>query len=275
MEEVLNFKKNFLSDRSDESLLAEIRRVATEKRKESLTQEEFNKYGRVSTQIIKRRFGTWNEALAKSGLSVTKRMNITDEEIFAEIERVWSLLGHRPTREEFDKLSTISTSLIKKRFGGQYKAFDQFLKFKGNADLALAVPVSPVETVATPVSSTLTKRTHIRRYGSLINFRGMQHAPLNELGVVFLFGMLAKELGFIVEAISPEFPDCEAKKLDETRDFWAKVAIEFEYKSSNFSQHAHDPAKCDLIVCWVHNWADCPIDVLELSSIIKKTSEEK
>lgn len=274
MEDVVTFKKDFLSDRSEESLLAEIRRVATELRKDSLTQDEFKKHGRVSTQVIKRRFGTWNKALAKSGLSVTKRVNITDEEIFEEIERVWSLLRHRPSREEFDKLSTVSAGLLKKRFGGLLKAFDQFLALKGKGDPVVAVPVLPVETGRTPGSGTRTRRTGSRRYGSLINFRGMQHAPMNELGVVFLFGMLAKELGFVVEAISADFPDCEAKRLDETRAFWEKVAIEFEYKSSNFLQHAHDPARCDLIVCWVHDWADCPIDVLELGHVVKKTSED-
>jgi hypothetical protein len=56
-------------------------------------------------------------------------------------------------------------------------------------------------------------RENKMKYGPLINFRGMQHAPLTELGVVFLFGMLAKELGFVVEAIGAPFPDCEAKRL--------------------------------------------------------------
>ena len=27
---------------------------------------------------------------------------------------------------------------------------------------------------------------------------------------------------------------------------------------------------CDLIVCWRHNWPECPLEVLELSEAVKK-----
>ncbi|HKV93584.1 MAG TPA: hypothetical protein VJW20_13640 [Candidatus Angelobacter sp.] len=34
----------------------------------------------------------------------------------------------------------------------------------------------------------------------------------------------------------------------------------------------HDPKKCDVIVCWVHNWPECPkhIEVIELSKVIRE-----
>jgi hypothetical protein len=47
------------------------------------------------------------------------------------------------------------------------------------------------------------------------------------------------------------------------------VLIEFEYQSSNFHDHGHSPEDCDLIVCWIHDWEDCPIEVLELMSQVK------
>jgi hypothetical protein len=39
----------------------------------------------------------------------------------------------------------------------------------------------------------------------------------------------------------------------------------------NFRDHGHPLTGCDVIVCWLHNWPDCPahIEVLELSSFIK------
>ena len=49
-------------------------------------------------------------------------------------------------------------------------------------------------------------------YGELISFRGLQHAPLNELGVAYLFGMISHELGFLIEAVQPGFPDCHGKR---------------------------------------------------------------
>ncbi|HEY2168933.1 MAG TPA: hypothetical protein VGJ30_04865, partial [Candidatus Angelobacter sp.] len=47
-----------------------------------------------------------------------------------------------------------------------------------------------------------------------------------------------------------------------------RVRIEFEYESRNFLAHMHPAAHCDLIVCWKHNWKDCPIEVLELSKLV-------
>lgn len=45
-----------------------------------------------------------------------------------------------------------------------------------------------------------------RPCGSPLNFRTLRHAPVNEQGVVFLFGVLANDLGFVVETIASAFP---------------------------------------------------------------------
>ena len=50
---------------------------------------------------------------------------------------------------------------------------------------------------------------------------------------------------------------------------WEHLLIEFEYQSGNFREHGHRAEDCDLIVCWIHDWEDCPIEVLELRSQIK------
>jgi hypothetical protein len=31
----------------------------------------------------------------------------------------------------------------------------------------------------------------------------------------------------------------------------------------------HPAAHCDLIVCWKHNWPECPLEVLELRKVIE------
>ena len=103
--------------------------------------------------------------------------------------------------------------------------------------------------------------------GKLINFRGLVYAPVNEQGVVFLFGKVAHDLGMYVELIRTGYPDCIAKRyLGKER--WEDVKIEFEYKSSHFK---HDPKNVDIIVCWEHDWPDCPksIEVIELKEIIQ------
>jgi hypothetical protein len=92
-------------------------------------------------------------------------------------------------------------------------------------------------------------------------------APTNELGVVFLFGTVAREMGFMVLRLQTEFPDCEALR-EVAPGRWQRVRIEFEYESRNFLAHQHSVAGCDLIVCWNHNWEDCPLEVLELKKAI-------
>lgn len=103
--------------------------------------------------------------------------------------------------------------------------------------------------------------------GDLINFRGLVYSPTNENGVVFLFGKVMEDLNMYIEEIKPGFPDCIGRRF--TGKGWERVSIEFEYLSSNFKQHNHDPSQCDLIVCWEHDWPKCPLEVLELREIIK------
>jgi len=115
------------------------------------------------------------------------------------------------------------------------------------------------------------KRKIRQEYGTPMEFKGLRHAPLNEQGVVYLFALVAQDLGFTVEAIGTSFPDCEAKRrIDRKGERWERVRIEFEYYSSDFKDHKHPIEGCDLIVCWKNDWKDCPLNVIELSEEIKK-----
>lgn len=80
--------------------------------------------------------------------------------------------------------------------------------------------------------------------------------PKNELGVVYLFGLVARRLGFHVDEISASYPDCLA--TEGSGDGKRTVRIEFESKSSSFRAHRHNPKKCDIVVCWKHNWPGLP-----------------
>ena len=97
--------------------------------------------------------------------------------------------------------------------------------------------------------------------GDSINFRGMIYAPINEQGVVFLFGKIMEDLNMYVEGIKQSFPDCIALRYIG-RGRWERIRIEFEFESKNFKNHNHDPKECDMIVCWDDNWDECPIEVL-------------
>jgi hypothetical protein len=107
--------------------------------------------------------------------------------------------------------------------------------------------------------------------GDLINFRGMVYSPVNENGVVFLFGKIVEDLNMYIEEIKPGFPDCIARRF--IGKGWERVTIEFELHSKNFLLHKHDYKECDIIVCWEDNWKQIPseyeIEIIELKSLIQ------
>ncbi len=123
-------------------------------------------------------------------------------------------------------------------------------------------------------STRKSKRTDASVVGDLVNFRGLVYAPINETGVVFLFGKVAADLNMYVEEIKTGFPDCIARRF--TGKGWERVRVEFEHKSSNFYQHGHPVEDCDIIVCWEHDWDACPegIEVIELRDSIKELPKE-
>lgn len=141
---------------------------------------------------------------------------------------------------------------------------------------AAAIPTSPNNAsnrqspAAPPPSKLRFPPLHGRpTYGQPMDFRGLRHEPVNEQGVVLLFGMVAKELGYIVESVQSGFPDCEAKRQIAPQR-WQRVHLEFEFASRNYRDHGHPLTGCDIIVCWRHNWPDHPahLEILELSSLL-------
>jgi predicted transport protein len=118
--------------------------------------------------------------------------------------------------------------------------------------------------------NTKAKKQRKNIVGEPINFRGLTYAPVNEQGVVLLFGMLAKELGFHVQLVRQGYPDCKAvRSLGNGR--YEEVNVEFEFRSGSFKPHLKSEIKSDFIVCWEHNWPQCPpyIEVIELRELIE------
>lgn len=111
--------------------------------------------------------------------------------------------------------------------------------------------------------------------GNPVNFRGLIYSPVNEQGVVYLFGLISEDLNIRVESIQQGYPDCTAI-LYRGKGKWKRITIEFEYQSSNFITHNHDPKGIDMIVCWVDDLTDeqkkkggiDQVDIKELKSLI-------
>jgi len=108
-------------------------------------------------------------------------------------------------------------------------------------------------------------------FGEPLDGYAMSNAPTNEQGVVMLFGMMARELGFEIELVRTGYPDCEAKR-EGADGKWRRVRIEFEFVTSRFR---HDPAGCDLIVCWEDDSKKKEVEVLELKKVMEERAKKQ
>jgi len=117
------------------------------------------------------------------------------------------------------------------------------------------------------------RRRKLRIVGPRSQIPDLVYEPVNEQGVIFLFAKYHKELGIeYIEGIQQGFPDAFGRrKIGKTE--YEPVDIEFEFKSLDFKNHEHDPNQCDIIVCWEHNWKECPIEVIELKSTLAELLE--
>ncbi|MCF6155228.1 MAG: hypothetical protein E3K36_08235 [Candidatus Brocadia sp.] len=270
----MDYKINRLSDYSDDSLLNELKRVAKLIGKDILTQKDFSQHSKTNHSTIVKRFGSWNSALERAGLHVGRKANISTEDLFSEIEKVWNRLGRRPQYREMERFGKFSLKPYENRFGSWIKAVEKFVKWKEDKR---PIVEKELNTISPEILiDTVKERKKVKKveYGEPIDFLGLRHAPLNEQGVVYLFSILSRKLGFIIEAVRTDFPDCEGKReIPGKPGRWERVSIEFEFKSSHFKDHDHNPDECDVIVSWENDWKDCPIEVISLKEIMLKAKK--
>lgn len=67
-----------------------------------------------------------------------------------------------------------------------------------------------------------------------------------EVAIVHMAGFLSPFFGWRAIRIQEEFPD----GLYEDIGSGELIRVEFERMSTDFLRHEHDPAGCDVIVCW-------------------------
>jgi hypothetical protein len=261
---------------------------------------EFVTGARMPKNSVFRLFPRWNDAVRAAGLQPYRLyLRPEDHELLTDWGETVRKLRAVPSRRAYDLNGKHYPLTLEKRFGGWPalpQAFRDFAKGKREWADVLALVPDPGEPAvgARHNPPALSQRIGARRpnassrvpippetfqhpplkerptYGEPLDFPTLRHEPVNEQGVVLLFGMVAKHLGYVVESVQAGFPDCEAKRQIAPKR-WQRVNLEFEFESRNFRDHGHPLTGCDVIVCWHHNWDNCPahIEVLELSSLIK------
>ena len=117
------------SNISNEELISDIKRVADRIAPQRLTQKIYDEKGKYTSTTINERLG-WNKTLIQLKLEVSLRFNISEEELFKNIEAVWIKLGHAPGRRDMVKpLSQYSETPYKNRYGSWRKALEAFVEF--------------------------------------------------------------------------------------------------------------------------------------------------
>jgi hypothetical protein len=251
---------------------------------------EFAAHAEISRYSLFRLFPRWNEAVRAAGLK-PNRLYARPED--SELLKDWGEVVRKkralPSRWAYRLAGKFYPLTLAKRFGGWEslpQAFRNFAKGKREWADVLALLPDPVakKERGWPKQNAATSKTRGQAqqaplkdrptYGNPMHLPNFRHEPVNEQGVVLLFGMLAKDLGYMIEAVQKGFPDCEAKRQISPGRL-QRVRIEFEYEGRNFRDHGHPASGCDIIVCWRHNWNDCPkhIEVLELSSLIQSLDQ--
>lgn len=110
-------------------LLADLRRVAALLTCTSLPQRRYQQHGLYSTTTIKKRFGTWNAAVTAAGLGCAAVPNISEDELYENLEEVWIRLGRQPRKRDMvAPLSRFTHNPYTKRYGGWLAAVRAFLR---------------------------------------------------------------------------------------------------------------------------------------------------
>ncbi len=170
---------------SDEVLLGDLRLIATHLGKDSLTKDEYNAHGRFSAATMQNRFGSWNNALLQSDLSVRKRNSIPRDELLSDLKQVAEKLGTKVVSvEAYNSEGVFSAATISKAFGSWTKALaaaelevSSQWRPKANDDDLLSNLATVWETIGRqpkqsdlrPPLSRFSADTYKRRFGSWRN----------------------------------------------------------------------------------------------------------
>jgi hypothetical protein len=262
------------------------------------TYNELAKLAGISRRVVRGLFGTYTRALRECNLEVKGGgRKVEMEELFKDWAGVARKLNKIPTLFEYEEHSRYSQGPLMSRFGTWSRVpqgLKQHAEEKGWSEdwkdvltmieargrsvgegtvwreraASLEKGAWPGPADGNPIRGPIILRDR-PMYGRMMRPYPLICAPVNEMGVVFLFGAMAEQLGFWVLRIQTEYPDCEALRL-VSEDRLQLVRIEFENESRNFLKHMHLASECDVLVCWKHNWPECPLEVVELSKLLPK-----
>lgn len=120
---------------SDQELIIDLIRVAKLLQMETVPQKKYRDLGNFDDSTVIRRFGTWNNGLIKSGLTISNEISISDERLFENLLNLWEKHGRQPRRSELAfSPSEFSQTPYNRRFGSWTSALEAFIKYANTAN---------------------------------------------------------------------------------------------------------------------------------------------
>jgi len=154
---------------SREKIIAELEKTAEHFNYMDFKQSDFNKVADISDYTVYREFGSWESALQflaehlkERGIDfkiTTRRDSYSEQEMYDEMERIWRLLGHRPSKNEWAVSNpAISYDTLYRHFGGWTNACLKFVEYKsGEKVTEESGVVNPPKSNSTKVKPVLFK----------------------------------------------------------------------------------------------------------------------
>lgn len=115
-----------------DDLIEDCKRVAELLEKETITQRDYLENGNYSVKTVYNKFGDWGSFLNASEMELSTNIGreITNTELFENLELVWTTLGRQPKyREMMKPLSEFHSSTYERRFGSWTKALQSFVEY--------------------------------------------------------------------------------------------------------------------------------------------------
>ncbi|HET9839640.1 MAG TPA: hypothetical protein VFR84_15535, partial [Candidatus Angelobacter sp.] len=270
-----------------QEIIAEIKKLA-KKLKRTPSRTELLRSSSVTRHELNRTFLNYREALAASGLR-GRAFRISVDELFADWAGVARKLGKIPTINEYDMHARHSHVPLIRHFGGWLHVPGGLLQharehkleqgwedvmelLAWNAEPAPKFRNALVRTAAAEAKPWVTPGEPI--YGPPLFDAPLAMAPMSENAVIFLFGAVARDLGFLMVRLQTGFPDGEGfREVEPGR--WQFKKIEFELESRNYVKHGHAAGGAHILVCWKHNWPECPLEVIELRKLVGALQERE
>jgi hypothetical protein len=129
-------------------LLADLRAVAAQLGQDRIAQNEYRRFGHFSSAVMKKRFGSWNNALEAAGLTIVPRRRVSSSDLVANLLDVWTALGRQPRKTEMrPPVSRYTHHPYVRTYGSWLSAMKTFVEYaNGETGEGLATEPAPVDS---------------------------------------------------------------------------------------------------------------------------------